>query len=53
MIKKQQIKSNVAMIHILKVDKISKGSLDLIPSPTVNIQTGLYSNHGQESLLEL
>ena len=36
-----------------KAEKILKGSLDLIPSPSVNIQTGLYSNHGQESLLEL
>ena len=38
MIKKQQIKSNVAMIPILKVDKILKGRLDLIPSPSVKIQ---------------
>ena len=38
MIKKQQIKSNVAMILILKVEKILKGRLDLIPSPSVKIQ---------------
>ena len=37
MIKKQQIKSNVAMILIVKVD-ILKGKLDLISSPFVKIQ---------------
>jgi hypothetical protein len=36
--KKQQIKYNVAMILILKVEKILKDRLDLIPSPSVKIQ---------------
>ena len=46
MIKEQQIKSNVAMILILKVEKILKGRLDFFAFSE-------NSNYERESLLEL